>query len=98
LFSKAAKIKLIQVILQYVLPRLQPQHIELDQEEKLRNVTVRVLDGEVNSIKEYNSMSDTIQSLDEKDLGLLKIWIRLYGEINNFILMFKIFKFRCDKK
>ena len=25
-----------------------------------------------NSIKEYKSMSDTIQSLDEKDLGLME--------------------------
>lgn len=72
LFSKAEKIKLLQIILQYVMPRLQAQHIELDQEEKLRNVTIRVLDGEGNSIKEYKSMSDTIQSLDEKDLGLLE--------------------------
>ena len=33
---------------------------------------IRVLDGEGNSIKEYKSMSDTIQSLDEKDLGLME--------------------------
>ena len=72
LFSKAEKIKLLQVILQYIMPRLQAQHIELDQEEKLRNVTIRVLDGEGNSIKEYKSMSDTIQKLDEKDLGLME--------------------------
>lgn len=53
-YSKSEKTKLLQVLLQYIMPRLQSQFIEVEKESLLKNVNIQVLDGEGNLLNEHD--------------------------------------------
>tara|TARA_B100001939_G_scaffold321580_1_gene311299 strand:+ start:3733 stop:4083 length:351 start_codon:yes stop_codon:yes gene_type:complete len=63
--SKMEKIKLLQVCLQYAIPKLQSQVIDLNTEERLQQVEITIVDGE-----NKEEVIETLSILDETDLGL----------------------------
>jgi hypothetical protein len=72
MFSKAEKIKLLQVILQYVMPRLQAQHLDIENNEAPREVQITIVDTDGNVKEKVKETTEVVSMLDEKDLGLMQ--------------------------
>ena len=71
--SKLEKIKLLQVCLQYAIPKLQSQVIDLNTEERPQQVEITILDNKGNDVTEREKvMKETLESLDNTDLGLVQ--------------------------
>ena len=65
------KIKLLQVLCQYIIPRLTTQHLDIEKQEAPREVQITIVDTDGNVKEKVKETTKSISMLDEKDLGLL---------------------------
>ena len=66
------KIKLLQVLCQYIIPRLTTQHLDIEKHETPREVQITIVDTDGNVKEKVKETTKAISTLDEKDLGLLQ--------------------------
>jgi len=70
-FTQTEKIKLIQVLCQYIVPRLQSTDHQIGSPDGQSAVTIQFVDSAGNNISEMKSEEiKTLQMLDKDDLGL----------------------------
>lgn len=66
------KIKLLQVLCQYIIPRLTTQHLDIEKHEAPREVQITIVDTDGNVKEKVKETTKSISMLDEKDLGLME--------------------------
>ena len=78
-FTKMEKIKLLQVLCQYILPKLQSGDLQLGSPDRPSAVSIKFIDNNGNDISENKKDEiEHLKTLDEKDYGLAK-------DLNNII-------------
>ena len=66
------KIKLLQVLCQYIIPRLTTQHLDIEKRETPREVQITIVDTDGNVKEKVKETTEVVSMLDEKDLGLME--------------------------
>ena len=66
------KIKLLQVLCQYIIPRLTTQHLDIEKHEAPTEVQITIVDTDGNVKEKVQETTKSISMLDEKDLGLMQ--------------------------
>ena len=80
-FSKMEKIKLIQVLCQYIVPKLQSSDYQIGTPDGESAVTIQFVDSKGNDISDQKQDEiKHLQTLDEQDLGLAQDLNRIFNE------------------
>ena len=79
-FSKMEKIKLIQVLAQYIVPKLQSSNYQIGSPDGESAVTIQFVDSKGNDISDQKQDEiKHLQTLDNNDLGLAQDMNKIFN-------------------
>jgi len=79
-FTNSEKIKLLQVLCQYILPKLQSSDFNIGSDEGQSAVTIKFVDSAGRDISHQKQEEiENLQELDENDLGLAHDFNKIFN-------------------